>query len=390
MKIYFKKKLICVVNNISDLEIFIKKNNFYKYFIKFPLSKHIDIQNKINNTEKLSYKMVKSWVKEVLNYPGTIYNYDFLYSMGWDNEDIINFISIKQKDNSKILSNKKRENPDHYFSATTSRVEYWVTKGYSIEESKIMVSNRQKTFSKEICIQKFGKEKGIERFNDRQKKWINTLINLENYKEIQKKKNCYNQNNKNILDLINQATFTNKTKNLILKHINLSSIDEFVDKIIEDIDVKRYSDIYPFYSSVLVNKKFGTSIEYVKNLFLKKIFYSIKKQVYGTPVYHNGIRFKSIKEYELSLFFEKNDINYVYEGNYPNSMFKYDFYLPQRDCYIEYYGMLDGKNLENLDETQKKYKLKMELKNKFCYDQNLNLIQNTDYSKLINELKKII
>tara|TARA_R110000772_G_scaffold2410_2_gene8407 strand:+ start:26386 stop:27357 length:972 start_codon:yes stop_codon:yes gene_type:complete len=52
-----------------------------------------------------------------------------------------------------------------------SNVEYWEIRGYSTEESIKKVSERQTTFSKEICIEKHGKEKGIEVWLNRQEKW---------------------------------------------------------------------------------------------------------------------------------------------------------------------------------------------------------------------------
>ncbi len=63
-----------------------------------------------------------------------------------------------------------------------SNVEYWINKGYSEEESKIKVSESQTTFSKEICIQKYGYEKGIEIFNNRTEKWRKSLNENGNLK----------------------------------------------------------------------------------------------------------------------------------------------------------------------------------------------------------------
>src|SRR5690606_12033861 len=52
----------------------------------------------------------------------------------------------------------------------------WISKGYSEEEATKMVSERQKTFSKEKCISKYGEEKGLEIFNERTAKWLNSLF----------------------------------------------------------------------------------------------------------------------------------------------------------------------------------------------------------------------
>lgn len=55
------------------------------------------------------------------------------------------------------------------------RIEYWMTKGYSEEEAKNIIQERQKTFSLEKCIEKYGKEKGEKIFRDRQKRWQRSL-----------------------------------------------------------------------------------------------------------------------------------------------------------------------------------------------------------------------
>ena len=45
-----------------------------------------------------------------------------------------------------------------------------------------MLSERQRTFSKEICINKYGEEKGIEIFNKRQNLWQKNLNENGNLK----------------------------------------------------------------------------------------------------------------------------------------------------------------------------------------------------------------
>lgn len=390
MNILFRKRILCEIKNHNELENFIIKENFYKFFIKFPVEKHSEINHKILTTEKLNFKSIKSWLRSILNYPMSIYEYDFLYCMGWEKENILNFISEKQKNNSKILSEKKNKNPEIYWDTNNTRIEYWIKKGYSKNDAKEMLRKRQSTFNKEICISKYGKEKGIEVFNNRQIKWVNTLKNLPNYSEIQKKKNIYDCNTKNLDDMLKYTKFSKKYKNIILENIDNPSVEDFADKILDKIDVKRYSDITPFYNSVLISKKFNKSNIELKDIFVRKAFGDLQSSFYGTPVYYNKIRFKSFKEYELAVFLETKNISYIYEKNYPNSLFKFDFFIPDKNLYIEYYGMLDGKKEENLNELQRKYKEKMIMKNKFCEINKILLIQNTNFLDLINDLNKIL
>lgn len=66
------------------------------------------------------------------------------------------------------MCQKKKEG-----SATS--LDHWIKKGYSYDDAVEMRRRRQQTFSLQKCIEKYGKEKGIEIFNKRQEKWQNTL-----------------------------------------------------------------------------------------------------------------------------------------------------------------------------------------------------------------------
>lgn len=54
---------------------------------------------------------------------------------------------------------------------TTSQIEYWINKGYTETEAKEKVSERQRTFTLEKCIEKYGPEEGYKKWKDRQEKW---------------------------------------------------------------------------------------------------------------------------------------------------------------------------------------------------------------------------
>ena len=59
----------------------------------------------------------------------------------------------------------------------STKIEYWLAKGYSEEEAKQKIYERQQTFSLEKCIQKYGEEEGRKRFEERQIKWQKSLHN---------------------------------------------------------------------------------------------------------------------------------------------------------------------------------------------------------------------
>lgn len=58
---------------------------------------------------------------------------------------------------------------------TTTNIEYYLNKGYGIEESKEKLSERQRTFSKDICISKYGLNRGMEIWLARQEKWSKSV-----------------------------------------------------------------------------------------------------------------------------------------------------------------------------------------------------------------------
>jgi len=112
---------------------------------------------------------------------------------------------------------------------------------------------------------------------------------------------------------------------------------------------------------------------------------NIKQGKYGYNIFHNGNLFKSFKEYKISLFLEKNNIDYLYEKEYPNQIdtkFKYDFFIPNENLYIEYCGMMYYKD-------NKKYIDNIESKKKFCQTHNFNCVFADDYGILISILKNI-
>lgn len=60
--------------------------------------------------------------------------------------------------------------------------EYWINKGFTEDEAIELVKERQRTFTLEKCIEKYGKIKGLKVFENRQKKWLKSLHeNFEKY-----------------------------------------------------------------------------------------------------------------------------------------------------------------------------------------------------------------
>ncbi len=84
-------------------------------------------------------------------------------------------LALESKNNNNKLG-AKSSSTSIVRNVTSKRcTEYYTVRGYSIEEAKILVSNGQKYFSKEICIKKYGEKKGLKVWQDRQNRWQNTL-----------------------------------------------------------------------------------------------------------------------------------------------------------------------------------------------------------------------
>lgn len=57
----------------------------------------------------------------------------------------------------------------------STKIEYWLAKGYNEKDAREKLSERQQTFTLEYCIEKYGKKKGKAVFEDRQKRWQKSL-----------------------------------------------------------------------------------------------------------------------------------------------------------------------------------------------------------------------
>ena len=86
-------------------------------------------------------------------------------------------------DLAKNIAEKREKNGN----STTSK-EYYIKRGYSEEEAIRKLKERQRTFTLEKCIEKYGEDEGKRVFEERQKKWQNTL----NSKPIEELCRIYN------------------------------------------------------------------------------------------------------------------------------------------------------------------------------------------------------
>ena len=56
-----------------------------------------------------------------------------------------------------------------------TQLKYWIARGYDEDEAREMLAERQRTFTLEKCIERYGEEEGKRIYEDRQIRWQNTL-----------------------------------------------------------------------------------------------------------------------------------------------------------------------------------------------------------------------
>jgi hypothetical protein len=109
------------------------------------------------------------------------YSVDHFIDKGFTKDESINLsndVAFKvSKNNKQWAKEQKFKNPNYWSSRTETQLEYWIAKGYSEESAKQKLKERQTTFSKKICIEKYGEVEGLRIFKDRQEKWKKKVFN---------------------------------------------------------------------------------------------------------------------------------------------------------------------------------------------------------------------
>ena len=96
---------------------------------------------------------------------GSPYSIEF-YKKRYPDKSIAELFEIRQN-----FINKRKYLPEN--NPTT--IEYYINKGYNQDEAKILRRNRQRTFTLEKCIEKYGESEGKKVFKERQIKWVEKL-----------------------------------------------------------------------------------------------------------------------------------------------------------------------------------------------------------------------
>jgi len=101
-------------------------------------------------------------------------------------DEFINKTETSKKDAIEKMKRTKEENDSH-----TTRLSYYTTRGMSDEEAEKALKERQTTFNKDKCIEKYGEKEGLEVWERRQENWLISYLDRpqEELEIIQIKKN---------------------------------------------------------------------------------------------------------------------------------------------------------------------------------------------------------
>lgn len=152
-------------------------DNDFEQFFKVVLPWQLE-HPKICNSKKLcslcfpnDERMAQKSYHELMEVKNPYYNHGGKFSPFSTNFVGYDKMSYEEKKDAAIKFS--RENNDKIVHTTS--LQYWINKGYSEEEAKKKLSERQRTFTLEKCIEKYGESKGREIYENRQRQWINTL-----------------------------------------------------------------------------------------------------------------------------------------------------------------------------------------------------------------------
>jgi len=121
------------------------------YWLNKGLSRSEAKQKLDNHNKSNSNRCIEFWIKK-----------------GYTKEQAKEQISNIQSSNGKLVKHN---------GTIPTQLDYWLSKGYTKEQAEQKLKERQTTFSLDICIKKYGKEKGKKVWKERQEKWQNTFNN---------------------------------------------------------------------------------------------------------------------------------------------------------------------------------------------------------------------
>jgi hypothetical protein len=353
-------------------------------------SKLYDYYNATNFVSGI--KKFRNEIKE-LYFNTTILNINYWLSRGWTNDEAIEKIHETQKIRSNVFKDKmsKLKDTDYnkWCEKQNTKKEFYLKKGMNNEEASLALSKRQKTFSIDICLEKYGDD-GYKIWQERQTKWYESIKNI-----VCDRDSCSATYNKNkfgdewIINAIKRNAFLNG--DIILEIISKTKNDfiYFIQEYSKIKTILSLNDVYFLYNSKILQDYFQLNNQQMNIILRKELNINIKS--FGNVRYFNNHICRSNGEYYIAKKLLENNIFYIYEKKYPNSTYVSDFYIPEIDLYIEYLGMMKSKYFE-IYQTKLyfEYKDRYDKKEKYCVDNNINYLYDSNMIKIVETIKNII
>jgi len=163
------------INTTIDLLNFIKLHNLISDLKSFNTDIDKILEARISNNTIVGLKKLRREILSGIWVYKSKWVAEYWISRGYDETTTKQIISDIQSKNANKFVNSRRQNPTKYNESYSNRVEYWLKKGYSMQEANLHLKNRQTTFSLEKCIERYGEIDGNIIFNKRQDKWISSM-----------------------------------------------------------------------------------------------------------------------------------------------------------------------------------------------------------------------
>jgi len=308
-----------------------------------------EIVEAVSGIESISHKKLISLIRSLNK--GSCHRAQNKYwiDRGYTEQEAIEQVSLHQSKIAIGFAKERKANPDRYKGITTTQVEYWTKAGYTDEEAIELVRERQKTFSLDKCIEKYGEIEGLRRWEARQAKWLKS-------RSRSLKEGLWDTKSQAAKRLANKIDFLVEDfgSGWIDEHIKLNSTltasTKKRYKILSNL-VKSGSSIEDFITSL----PFHDLLEYSRTAVFRHLVdgsnaieiwcmangTKFQNNQYGNQYWFKGHYLKSNGEFEIALWLDSNGIEFKTNDSYPNSRRAFDFYLPGRDLYVELAGMRD-------------------------------------------------
>lgn len=190
-------------------------------------------------------------------------------------------------------------------------IEYYVTRGYTLEEAKILQSERQKTFSKTKCIERYGELEGLIRWEERQRNWQKTLQS-KSYEEL---KNINIRKLSGFKWFKDYMNFSEEEAINFISNIDKEDFKQYSNKIfkLSDIEYKKHKEILDPYNLRGWNNKDKYELDHKLSRFMGyvlKVPVEIMSSIYNLEI----LKLSDNKVKGIKCSITKEELYKLYEG----------------------------------------------------------------------------